>query len=53
MPFSRIFQLYRGGHYYWWRKPEDPGKTIDVMSQMYDKTSLLRQENLNSDGKKS
>jgi hypothetical protein len=36
---STISQLYRGGQFYWWMKPEYPDKTIDLSQTLLHNNS--------------
>jgi hypothetical protein len=48
-PLPTIFQLYRGGHFYWWRKPEYPEKTTDLVYGVHLAMSGFRTHNFSGD----
>jgi len=49
---STIFQLHRGSQFYWWRKPEYPKKTTDLLQvsdKLYHIMNGVRTHNFSGD----
>jgi hypothetical protein len=43
MPLSTIFQLHHGSQFYWWRKPDYPEKTTNLLQVTENKHNLIAQ----------
>jgi hypothetical protein len=55
-PLSTIFQLYRGGQFYWWRKQKYPEETTDLsqyhLLHRHLSNSNINDEKFHNDNKK-